>query len=323
MRPRRWRTPPRRRGRRTRTPARRSTSSVQTVIRPTRARARAARERVDRALARDDARRHELERGSRRRRPSRRPARRRRRDACATGAVSRTGNAVQRSREASSPRDRRSARAYSAPPRDPSRSGLPQVEDHGAHARSTSHARRMSASVVRALPIASRMTSRPRSFVVATKSSPVAVARPRDLVVVALDVPEADGRERVRRDDLPPGLRLDQLREELREPDMLADQRPQPFGAVPAQHRPELERAEPSPERRAVVLDVDGRRRSRRGTRATSANASWNASGRRVQSAEQSIGVKSHLCGLTTTESARSTPSRHQRNSGHTAAEPA
>src|SRR3954469_15914432 len=52
-------------------------------------------------------------------------------------------------------------------------------------------------------------------------------------------------------------------------------------------------------------------------------NASWNASGRRVQSAEQSIGVKSHLCGLTTTESAWSTPSRHQRSSGQTAAEPA
>src|SRR6476620_2486173 len=52
-------------------------------------------------------------------------------------------------------------------------------------------------------------------------------------------------------------------------------------------------------------------------------NASWNASGRRVQSAEQSIGVKSHLCGLTTIESARSQPSRHQRSSGQTAAEPA
>src|SRR6478672_111460 len=52
-------------------------------------------------------------------------------------------------------------------------------------------------------------------------------------------------------------------------------------------------------------------------------NASWNASGRRVQSAEQSIGVNSHLWGFTTTLSAASTPSRHQRNSGQTAAEPA
>src|SRR6476646_10011219 len=55
----------------------------------------------------------------------------------------------------------------------------------------------------------------------------------------------------------------------------------------------------------------------------TSANVSWNTYGRRVQSAEQSIGVKSHLCGLTTIESARSQPSRHHRSSGQIAAEPA
>ena len=33
--------------------------------------------------------------------------------------------------------------------------------------------------------------------------------------------------------------------------------------------------------------------------------------------------MNSHLCGLTTIESARSQPSRHQRSSGQTAAEPA
>src|SRR5437588_377233 len=34
---------------------------------------------------------------------------------------------------------------------------LPQVEDHGTDLRSTSHARKMSASAVRSLPIARRM----------------------------------------------------------------------------------------------------------------------------------------------------------------------
>jgi hypothetical protein len=51
--------------------------------------------------------------------------------------------------------------------------------------------------------------------------------------------------------------------------------------------------------------------------------AACRSSGRRVHSAEQSTGVNSHLCGLTTTESARSIPSQAQRNSGQTIAEPA
>ncbi len=55
----------------------------------------------------------------------------------------------------------------------------------------------------------------------------------------------------------------------------------------------------------------------------TSENASRNACGRRVQSAEQSIGVASHLWGLTTIESASSQPSNRSRSSGQTAAEPA
>src|SRR3954471_19788641 len=55
----------------------------------------------------------------------------------------------------------------------------------------------------------------------------------------------------------------------------------------------------------------------------TSANVSCSTSGRLVQKAEQSIGVNSHLCGLTTKESARSQPARHQRSSGQTAAAPA
>ena len=182
---------------------------------------------------------------------------------------------------------------------------------------SVSHRSKITARIAQHLPRAADVVLRrprvadrepdhvsPRSFVVATKISPVAVARARDLVVVGLDVPEADGRERVRRDDLPAGLGLDQLREERREPDVLADQRPQALRAVPAQHGPELQRAEPAAERRPVVLEVTTA--SGRGeVVGPSENASWNASGRRVQSVEQSIGVKSHLCGLTTIESAR------------------
>ena len=47
------------------------------------------------------------------------------------------------------------------------------------------------------------------------------------------------------------------------------------------------------------------------------------ASGRRDHSSEQSTGMSIHLCALTTTESARSTPSNAQRSSGHTIAAPA
>src|SRR5207253_1173191 len=52
-------------------------------------------------------------------------------------------------------------------------------------------------------------------------------------------------------------------------------------------------------------------------------NASRSTSGWRVQSTLQSTGVNSHLCGLTTTESASSAPSSTQRSSGTSAALPA
>src|SRR4029079_11956519 len=55
----------------------------------------------------------------------------------------------------------------------------------------------------------------------------------------------------------------------------------------------------------------------------TSENASRNCSGRDVQRSEQSIGNISHLCGLTTSESASSTPSCDQRSSSQIHAEPA
>src|SRR5205823_13115608 len=55
----------------------------------------------------------------------------------------------------------------------------------------------------------------------------------------------------------------------------------------------------------------------------TRLNAARRSSGRFVQRQEQSIGVSSHLCAFTTSESARSTPSNAQRNSGQTIAAPA
>src|SRR5215211_6357615 len=55
----------------------------------------------------------------------------------------------------------------------------------------------------------------------------------------------------------------------------------------------------------------------------TSENALRRSSGRAHQNALQSIGTNSHLCGLTTTESARSTPAADSRNSSHDQAEPA
>src|SRR6266545_2481479 len=55
----------------------------------------------------------------------------------------------------------------------------------------------------------------------------------------------------------------------------------------------------------------------------TRLNAWRMSSGRLDQRSEQSIGVKSHLCALTTSESARSTPACDQRSSGQTQAEPA
>src|SRR5436190_11218801 len=55
----------------------------------------------------------------------------------------------------------------------------------------------------------------------------------------------------------------------------------------------------------------------------TSENAFRKSSGRAHQNAEQSIGVNSHLCGLTTSESTRSTPSADHRNSSQAHDEPA
>src|SRR6185437_4797950 len=67
-----------------------------------------------------------------------------------------------------------------------------------------------------------------------------------DLLVLLVGpvAPEHDERKALRRDELPLVRLLDPACEEPPEPDVLAKNRPQRFGAVAAQHRPKLERTE-------------------------------------------------------------------------------
>ena len=169
---------------------------------------------------------------------------------------------------------------------------VPEVEDHRAHSRSTSQARRTSSSCVRALPIASRITLSPRSFVVATKTSPVAVARRASSSLSASSCRKHTVEKCRGADDLPAGLGAHPLLEQRREPDVLADQRLQAVAAVAAQHRPELERAEAASERRPVVAQVErvlrrgevvGVRRERRAQRLGPARPERRAVDRREQ----------------------------------------
>ena len=76
----------------------------------------------------------------------------------------------------------------------------------------------------------------------------------------------------------------------------------------------------PSGEAYSLRLTTSSFTRRYSGTRL---NARRRSSGRRQKNAEQSIGVNSHLCGLTPIESARSQPAKWWRSSGHTAAAPA
>ena len=103
---------------------------------------------------------------------------------------------------------------------------------------------------------------------------------------------------------------------------MLADHRLQPLAPVAAEHRPELERAEPPTEWHAVLAQADDVLAHAK-VLGDEAERVAEIVGRRVKNAEQSIGVSSHLCGLTPTESARSQPAKSGRSSGHTAALPA
>ena len=64
---------------------------------------------------------------------------------------------------------------------------------------------------------------------------------------------EHDEGEALRRGELPVGIALDPAGKELREPDVLALDRAQPFRPVAAQNRPELQRTEAAAERGAVL----------------------------------------------------------------------
>src|SRR6266581_3241041 len=69
-------------------------------------------------------------------------------------------------------------------------------------------------------------------------------------------VPKADDREGAWRHDLPAQRFPHPALEELREPHRLADPLLQPLPSVAAEHRPELQRPEPAPQRRPVLAQV-------------------------------------------------------------------
>src|SRR5439155_20073518 len=87
--------------------------------------------------------------------------------------------------------------------------------------------------------------------------APVDPLEQRLVLLVRGVEPEADGRERVGRRNLPAGLGLDPRGEEAGEPDVLADCRLQSCAPVAAEHRPQLERPEAAAERGPVVAEVE------------------------------------------------------------------
>ena len=113
-------------------------------------------------------------------------------------------------------------------------------------------------------------------------------------------------RRRVRR-----GGRRPPRREQAGKPAMFAQPRADAFGAKVAKHHPQL-RAKPAPELDARVHQVLDGSRSRKYS-GTSENARRRTSMRRQYNALKSNGVKSHLCGLTTSESAASAPASTHR----------
>src|SRR5690606_2842601 len=76
---------------------------------------------------------------------------------------------------------------------------------------------------------------------------------------------EAHQRERVRRHDLEPPVGADQVGEPGRQPHPGPDVGPQPLGAVPAQHEPQLQGTEPAAQRHLPVPVVDDRAGGGRG----------------------------------------------------------
>ena len=189
-------------------------------------------------------------------------------------------------------------------------------ETHCDASRSASHARRTSASVVR------RVADRESQHVATVQpgvgdedlAARIDALEQRLVLLVRRFAAEADDREGPRRAELPAGLVANPALELLGEPDASRGWAPAGHRAVAAQHRPELERPKPRPSSGPYSLKLTTSSGVRRysGTRL---KASGSASGRRVQSAEQPCGAH-HLCGLTTSESARSTPSKAQRSSG-------
>ena len=92
-----------------------------------------------------------------------------------------------------------------------------------------------------------------------------------------------------------------------------------------AEHEPDLQGPETSTELGRVLVEVADWHRLVERTEVLRHEAEGGTQGVHVpgQASEQSMGVKSHLCGLTTIESARSQPANGARRSGSNATTPA
>ena len=159
--------------------------------------------------------------------------------------------------------------------------------------------------------------SRSRSFRPASRGSSGAPVRGRS--------PEDDRAERNGGDSLASPGRRRPIRRSSRASRMCSRRRGLRCRDRPnaRRHHPELQRAEAAAELRprspCSSRPHSLRRLEERGIKV---KARLSTSGGRQKSAEQSIGVKSHLCGLTTIESARSQPASTSRRSGRMAATP-
>ncbi len=240
------------------------------------------------------------------------------------GAVARLPAArrTPRARRRRGPQARRSASAASSS--RPLDERVPEVEDHRAHSRSTSQA---TCDVVF---LRARVADREPDHALGREASwsrrrsrPVAVAARASSSLSSERVPEAHRREEPRRRTAPSRAR--------RRPSprsSAASRRAR--GSAPAGRRG---RSSAAPSRasargsggraRARSRASRARRRSERGSRRGPRTPPAAHRGGASRASSSPCGVNSHLCGLTTSESARSTPSRHQRSSGQTAAAPA
>ena len=203
------------------------------------------------------------------------------------------------------------------------RGSRPPSDSPRAAARPTPGAHRPRS--VRALPIASRSTKRPSSFVWERKISPDLVDAPHQRLVglvVAVEAEAHDARtasERRPPSRAPPRTQLSNSCASRTCSRIIACSPSRPKQRSVAHSFSERNRR-PSTTEYSLRLATSSVTRRYSGTRL---KARRKSSGLRVQRAEQSIGVASHLCGFVTIESPSSHPAKRSRSSGQTAAAPA